>query len=205
METLPVVLEGGSIESDGQGTILTTASCLLNPNRNGATSEAEIEFVLRENLGANRVLWLHHGNLIGDDTDGHIDTLARFCTPDTIAYVACADKRDKHYQPLKAMEQELTALRTERGNPYRLVPLPWPKACYDSEKKRLPATYANFLIINGAVLTPTYGDKADAKALDTLGQCFPEREIIGIDCRAIIEQGGSLHCLTMQIPAGVQI
>ncbi|MDZ4860278.1 MAG: agmatine deiminase family protein [Candidatus Hydrogenedentes bacterium] len=205
METLPVVLEGGSIETDGEGTILTTTSCLLNPNRNGSTTEAEAEFVLRENLGAHRVLWLHHGNLIGDDTDGHIDTLARFCDPTTIAYVTCTDKRDKHYHSLKEMEEELRELRMADGEPYRLVPLPWPRACYDPEKKRLPATYANFLIINGAVLVPTYGDKADAKALAAVGSCFPDREIVGIDCRAVIAQGGSLHCLTMQIPAGVQI
>ncbi|NUM54175.1 MAG: agmatine deiminase family protein [Candidatus Hydrogenedentes bacterium] len=205
MESIPVVLEGGSIESDGRGTILTTTSCLLNPNRNGETTESEAEFVLREHLGAHRVLWLNHGQLEGDDTDGHIDTLARFCSPNTIAYVACSNKRDKHYKPMKAMEEELRALRTDDGEPYTLVPLPWPKACYDDDKNRLPATYANFLIVNGAVLVPAYNDPADAKALDIIGGCFPGREIVGIDCRPLIVQHGSLHCVTMQIPAGVQV
>lgn len=205
METLPVVLEGGSIECDGQGTILTTASCLLNPNRNGEISESQAEFVLREHLGAQRVLWLHHGHLEGDDTDGHVDTLARFCDVDTIAYVSCANKRDRHYRSLKEMEAELREMHTNAGTPYRLVPLPWPKACYDSQGQRLPATYANFLIINGAVLVPTYKDPADARALAALRGCFPGREVIGIDCRPLIAQHGSLHCVTMQIPAGVKV
>ncbi len=205
MESIPVVLEGGAIESDGKGTILTTASCLLNPNRNGGMTEPEAEFVLREHLGAHRVLWLHDGHLEGDDTDGHIDTLARFCDANTIAYVACTSRRDRHYRPLKRMEEELREMRTEAGGPYTLVPLPWPKACYDADKHRLPATYANFLIINGAVLVPTYHDSADAKALETIGGCFPGREIIGIDCRPLIVQHGSLHCVTMQIPAGVTV
>ncbi len=205
MESIPVVLEGGSIESDGLGTVLTTASCLLNDNRNGKTTESEAEFVLREHLGATRVLWLTQGHLEGDDTDGHIDTLARFCDPNTIAYVACNRWRDRHYRPLKAMEDELKAMRTADGTPYTLVPLPWPRACYDSDKHRLPATYANFLIINGAVLVPTYDDPADAKALETIGACFPTRAAIGIDCRPLIVQHGSLHCVTMQLPAGVAV
>ena len=205
MESIPVVLEGGSIESDGRGTILTTASCLLNPNRNGETTEPEAEFILRDHLGAQRVLWLRHAHLDGDDTDGHIDTLARFCDAQTIAYVACTNKRDKHYGPLRAMEDELRQMRTTRGKPYSLVPLPWPKACYDSEKHRLPATYANFLIVNGAVLVPTYKDPADAKAMEIIQGCFPGRDIVGIDCRPLIVQHGSLHCVTMQIPAGVRV
>jgi agmatine deiminase len=205
LESVPVVLEGGSIESDGQGTILTTASCMLNVNRNGETTAPEAEFVLREHLGAQRVLWVNHGHLEGDDTDGHIDTLARFCDANTIAYVACTNKRDKHYPPLKRMEEELRAMRSPSGKPYTLVPLPWPKACYDPEKNRLPATYANFLIINGAVLVPTYADSADEKALEIIGGCFPGREIAGIDCRPLIVQHGSLHCVTMQIPAGVHV
>ena len=205
LESAPVVLEGGSIESDGQGSILTTTSCLLNPNRNGPTSESEVEFVLREHLGAKRVLWLEHGHIEGDDTDGHIDTLARFCDGNTIAYVACTTRRDAHYKPLKRMEDELRAMRTADGQPYTLAPLPWPKACYDDDGNRLPATYANFLIVNGAVLVPTYDDAADAKALKTIGKLFPGREVVGIDCRPLIVQHGSLHCVTMQIPAGVQV
>lgn len=205
MESVPIVLEGGAIDTDGNGTILTTASCLLNPNRNGDTTESAVEFMLHENLGARRVLWLHHGRLAGDDTDGHIDTLARFCDDKTIAYVACPNRRDSHFAELKAMEEELGEFRTADGEPYRLVPLPWPKAIYDDARKRLPATYANFLIINGAVLVPTYNDKADGKALETLQSCFPDREIVGIDCRCLLNQHGSLHCVTMQIPAGVQL
>jgi agmatine/peptidylarginine deiminase len=140
-----------------------------------------------------RILWLRHGHLIGDDTDSHIDTLARYCNPHIIAYVACDDPGDTHQDDLD-----------HRGEPYRLVPLPWPAAKYDPEDgRRLAASYANFLIINGAVLVPTYRDAADAEALRRLQQCFPDREVIGIDCLPLIRQNGSLHCITMQLPAGV--
>ncbi len=198
-----LALEGGGIESDGQGTLLTTAECLLSPNRNPHLTKAQTEERLRELFGLDRVLWLHHGALAGDDTDAHIDTLARFCSPDTIAYVQCPDPQDEHYPTLLAMEQELQTLRTSDGKPYRLVPMPWPDACYAADGHRLPATYANFLIINGAVLAPTYRVPQDAEALRILAELFPDRETIGIDCRALIEQHGSLHCLTMQYPLGV--
>jgi len=197
-----LVLEGGGIESDGQGTLLTTAECLLSPNRNPHLSKPEIEAKLKALFGLDRVLWLHHGYLAGDDTDSHIDTLARFCDPETIAYVQCTDPEDEHYEALGKMEEELKTFRTAAGKPYRLVPLPMPDACYDDEGTRLPATYANFLIINGAVLVPTYGVQQDEKALAILEGCFPGREIIGIDCRALILQHGSLHCVTMQYPEG---
>ena len=198
-----LVLEGGGIESDGQGTLLTTAECLLSPNRNPHLSKPEIEVKLKELFGLDRVLWLHHGYLAGDDTDSHIDTLARFCDPETIAYVQCNDPEDEHYEALRKMEEELKTFRTKAGKPYRLVPLPMPEACYDDEGTRLPATYANFLIINGAVLVPTYGVRQDEEALAIFGGCFPGREIIGIDCRALILQHGSLHCVTMQYPESV--
>ncbi len=198
-----LALEGGGIESDGIGTLLTTAECLLSPNRNPHLSKSETETRLKELFGLERVLWLHHGALAGDDTDAHIDTLARFCTPDTIAYVRCPDPQDEHYPTLLAMEQELQAFRTADGKPYHLVPLPWPDACHAEDGHRLPATYANFLIINGAVLVPTYRVPQDAEALRIIAELFPDRETIGIDCRALIEQHGSLHCLTMQFPAGV--
>jgi len=198
-----LVLEGGSIEVDGQGTLLTTEQCLLNPNRNPGLDRAQIESRLAEPLGLTRFLWLKHGYLAGDDTDSHIDTLARLCDPATIAYVACDDPHDEHYRELKAMEQELEAFRTAAGTPYRLVPLPWPQPKFDDEGTRLPATYANFLIINGAVLVPTYRDPADTLALQQLQACFPDREVIGIDCLPLIWQHGSLHCVTMQLPAGV--
>lgn len=198
-----LVLEGGSIESDGCGTLLTTSHCLLNPNRNPDLSKEQIERELRETLGCRRILWLHHGHLLGDDTDAHIDTLARFAPNDTILYVACDDPGDEHYPALSRMADELAAFKTTAGQPYRLLPLPWPAAQFDAEGQRLPATYANFLIINGAVLVPTYGDPQDDAALATVGAAFPDREVIGIDCSAVILQHGSLHCLTMQLPQGV--
>jgi agmatine/peptidylarginine deiminase len=201
VESLDFVLEGGGIESDGLGTLLTTERCLLAKTRNPAFSKAQIEDKLKTFFGVRRVLWLQHGDLIGDDTDGHIDTVARFCDATTIAYQACDDAQDAHYEDLKAMEAELQALRTADGAPYKLVPLPLPLPAFDADGKRLPAGYPNFLILNGAVLVPTYGDPNDAVALQRLEPCFPDREVIGIDCRALIEQYGSLHCVTMQIPS----
>lgn len=201
LERVPLILEGGSIEVDGQGTLLTTERCLLSRTRNPNLSRAQIEKQLAELLGITRFLWLKNGYLAGDDTDSHIDTLARLCDADTIAYVACDDPADEHYAELKAMEEELRAFQTPMGLPYRLVSLPWPSAKYDSEGARLPATYANFLIINGAVLVPTYRDPADDTALKILQACFPKHRIIGIDCLPLIYQHGSLHCVTMQLPA----
>lgn len=198
----PMILEGGSIESDGQGTLLTTTSCLANPNRNPELSIEDIEKILRTELGAKRILWLNHGQLIGDDTDGHIDTLARFCSHDTIAYTHCNDQSDIQYAPLAAMASELAALKTADGKPYRLLPLPIPAAIYNLEGDRLPANYANFLIINNAVLVPTYNDPNDALALQTLEGCFPDRKVIGINCHSLLQQFGSLHCATMQFPRG---
>ena len=197
-----LVLEGGSIESDGEGTILTTAACLLSPNRNPHLSRRQIEEALHDLLGADRVLWLEHGYLAGDDTDSHIDTLARLCPGDTILHVACGDPADEHCAAIEAMVGELQRFTTRNGNRYRLLPLPWPEPKFAADGHRLPATYANFLVINGAVLVPTYRDKSDAAALDIVGKAFPDREIVGIDCLPLIEQHGSLHCITMQIPRG---
>ena len=197
------VLEGGSIESDGKGTLLTTSECLLTPSRNPSMDRAGIEHLLSETLGAERILWLNHGYLAGDDTDSHIDTLARFCAPDHICYVACPDVSDEHYSALAAMEEELQQFHQADGHPYRLTPLPWPDAIHDEDGERLPATYANFLVINGAVLVPVYGVPQDEDAVATLSNVFPEREVIPVNCRPLITQGGSLHCVTMQIPAGV--
>lgn len=203
--TADLVLEGGSIEVDGAGTLLTTARCLLAPSRNPKLNRGQIEARLRELLGVTRILWLEHGYLAGDDTDSHIDTLARLCDVDTIAYVRCDDPNDEHFVELQAMERELQAFRTARGAPYRLVPLPWPRARLNEDGERLPATYANFLIINDAVLVPTYADPADALALARVRECFPTREIIGVPCLPLIFQYGSLHCVTMQLPAGVLV
>lgn len=205
LERRAFVLEGGSIESDGAGTLLTTESCLLSPTRNAGLDRAAIEAELARALGAARVLWLRHGQLAGDDTDGHVDTLARLCGARTIAYQACDDPADHHFEGLRALADELAALRDAAGEPYRLVPLPWPKPRFGVEGQRLPATYANFLIINGAVLVPVYGDPSDAEALARLAEVFLGREVVGVDCRALIEQGGSLHCLTMQLPAALRL
>ncbi len=199
IEKVPFVLEGGSIETDGKGTILTTRRCLLNPNRNPGTSRQEIEELLRDRLGARRIFWLDHGVLEGDDTDGHIDTLARFVDEGTIAYVACDDPHDTHYDELDAMKKELEALRREDGSPYTLVPLPLPSPKY-KDGRRLPATYANFLIANDAVLLPTYDDPLDKQMQSLFKTLFPTREIIPINASRLIEEGGSIHCSTMQLP-----
>jgi len=198
---LHIVLEGGSIETDGEGTILTTNRCLLSANRNDYKSKGEIADYLSMIFGAKRVLWLNHGYLAGDDTDSHIDTLARFCNPETIAYVQCTDPNDEHFEELSNMENELGKFKTLAGKPYQLIPLPMAEPVY-CESERLPATYANFLIINGAVLLPFYNSPLDEIAKQQLQKAFPDREIIGIDCRPLIKQHGSLHCVTMQLPAG---
>ncbi len=199
LESIDFVLEGGSVESDGLGTILTTTSCLCNPNRNGGLNKEEITKKLQRYLGCNRILWLDHGYLAGDDTDGHIDTLARFIDPQTIAYVQCQDPTDEHYAELQRMEKQLQSFRTTQGEPYQLVPLPFPQAKYNQEGDRLPATYANFLISNGALIYPTYRVPQDKEAHEIFKRLFPSREIIPIECNKLIEQGGSLHCSTMQI------
>ncbi|WP_429886276.1 agmatine deiminase family protein [Geoalkalibacter halelectricus] len=203
LHTPGLILEGGSIESDGRGTLLTTSECLLNPNRNPHLDQSGLERELGELLGTKHFLWLNNGYLAGDDTDSHIDTLARLAPADTILYVACDDAEDEHFAALAAMRAELEAFRTPQGQPYRLLPLPWPRAHHDEAGERLPATYANFLVINQAVLVPTYGDPQDADALAVVGEAFPDRAIIGIDCSALILQHGSLHCVTMQLPKGV--
>lgn len=201
VDCLDFVLEGGSIESDGKGTVFTTTGCLLAPHRNQPMTKAEIEERLKRELHANRILWINHGNLTGDDTDGHIDTLVRICPNDTLLYMGCDDPNDEQYEELRLMEEQLKTFRTIDGQPYRLMKLPMPRPIYD-EGDRLPATYANFLIINGAVLCPIYAQPdLDAEALRVIGEAFPDREIVGIDCRSIIKQHGSLHCCTMQYPS----
>lgn len=200
---LGFVLEGGSIESDGMGTLLTTSECLLSPNRNGQLNKVEIEEYLKSTFHLQKVLWLDHGYLAGDDTDSHIDTLARFCSTDTIAYVKCEDTEDEHYEALHAMEEQLKTFQTLAGEPYRLLALPMADKIED-DCERLPATYANFLIMNNAILYPTYNQpENDRKAGEVLQEAFPDHQIVGIDCRALIKQHGSLHCVTMQYPLGV--
>ncbi|MBO7109993.1 MAG: agmatine deiminase family protein [Prevotella sp.] len=215
VDHLDFVLEGGSIESDGKGTIFTTSCCLLAPHRNQPLTREQIEERLKEYLYADRVLWIDHGQLTGDDTDGHIDTLVRIAPDDTLLYVGCDDPQDEQYEGLRLMEEQLKTFRTIDGKPYTLKRLPLPRPIYDEEPtshlsphtshlNRLPATYANFLVINGAVLCPTYAQPdLDAEALRIIGEAFPDREIVGIDCRSLIKQHGSLHCCTMQFPIGV--
>ena len=204
IDFLDFELEGGSIEVDGQGTLLTTSECLLNPNRNPQLDKAHKEALLKERLAIDRVLWLDHGYLAGDDTDSHIDTLARLCPNNTIVYVRCTDPTDEHYPALQAMEKQLRTFTTAKGAPYKLIALPMAQAVYDENGERLPATYANYLVMNHAVLYPTYAQPDnDAQAARALRQAFPDRDIVGVDCRALIRQHGSLHCVTMQYPWGV--
>jgi agmatine deiminase len=197
-----LVLEGGGLESDGQGTLMTTSECLLSPNRNPHLTKAQIERKLKQLFGVERILWVNHGYLAGDDTDSHIDTLARFCTPDTICYVQCTDTFDEHYQALSAMETELKRFTQSNGKPYNLVALPMTDAIYDSEDNRLPATYANFLFANEAILLPIYDVPQDAEAIAIFEKLFPKHIIKPINCRSLIFQHGSLHCVTMQYPKG---
>ncbi|WP_417188273.1 agmatine deiminase family protein [Bacteroides sp.] len=200
---LGFVLEGGSIESDGLGTLLTTSECLLSPNRNGQMGRDEIEEYLCSLFHLKQVLWLDHGYLAGDDTDSHVDTLARLCSPDTIAYVQCNDTQDEHYEALHQMEEQLKTFRTLDGTPYRLLALPMADKI-EEEGERLPATYANFLIMNDAVLYPIYRQpENDQRAKEVLQAAFPHHEIVGVDCCALIKQHGSLHCVTMQYPVGI--
>lgn len=198
---LSFVLEGGSIESDGKGTILTTSECLLSPNRNGGMTKDQIETFLLNFLRAKKILWLNHGALEGDDTDSHIDTLARLAPGDTIIYVKCYDKSDPHFASLDAMERELQQMTSIDGKPFNLVPLPLPDPIYDENGERLPATYANFLILNNVVLLPVYNqEENDRSAIRMMEIAFPGYQIIPLDCRQLIRQHGSLHCMTMQLP-----
>ena len=204
VDRLDFEMEGGSIESDGMGTLLTTSECLLNPNRNPQLDKAQIEMRLKEDFNLEQVLWLDHGALAGDDTDSHVDTLARLCPNNTIVYVKCDRKDDEHYEDLKLMEEQLQTFRTLDGEPFRLIAVPFPEAIYDEDGERLPATYANYLVMNNTILYPTYAQPAlDEEAKKALENAFPTYSVVGVDCRALICQHGSLHCATMQYPRGV--
>lgn len=200
-QRIDFALEGGAIESDGHGTLLTTRKCLSQ--RHPTLSVPELKTALRRHLEADRVLMLERGYLQGDDTDAHIDTLVRFAAPSHLLYQSCTAPDDPHYAELKAMESELAGLRQVDGTPYRLTPLPWSRPIHDAQGRRLAASYANFLIINGAVLVPTYDDPADALAVQALAVAFPDRVAIPVPCRSLIQENGSLHCVTMQLPKGV--
>ncbi|MEA3330069.1 MAG: agmatine deiminase family protein [Campylobacterota bacterium] len=196
------ILEGGAVESNGEGIILTTSRCQLNKNRNPKLDPIEITQKLNETLGATKVLYLEHGYLAGDDTDSHIDTLARFIDEKTIMYVACEDEKDEHYKELKLMKKELEEFAKTYN--FRLIALPMTDAIYYKDE-RLPATYANFLFVNNAVLVPTYGVKQDTKALKIFRQSFKDRDIVAVDCSTLIRQHGSLHCVTMNFASGIAI
>lgn len=202
LKTVDIILEGGGIESDGEGIILTTAECMLNPNRNKHLSKEETNAILKEEFGATEILYLNHGYLAGDDTDSHVDTLARIISKDAIMYVKCENIYDEHYKELKLMEEELEAISKEHG--FKLIALPMSSAVYYDDE-RLPATYANFLFVNGAVLVPVYGVREDEEALKIFRETFPEREIVAIDCSVLIRQHGSLHCVTMNFAKGVEL
>ncbi len=193
-------LEGGAIESDGDGTVLTTWRCLHQ--RHPEQSREQMNRIFAEHLAAEQVIWLEHGYLQGDDTDAHIDTLARFAPGDAIVFQACDDEADPHYAELARMRAELATLRTASGAPYRLFALPWARPILD-DGRRLAASYANYLVVNGGVLVPAYGDSADAEAARIIGAAHPGREVIGVPCRPLIWQNGSLHCVTMQLPQGL--
>lgn len=201
----PLVLEGGAIETDGRGTLLATRSSVLDSIRNKGISQAEMEKKLSEFLGLKHFLWLDHGALSGDDTDAHIDVLARFTDEKTIVF-STAPEHSADGPSLAAMQQQLGDFRTPEGTPYTLIPLPYPGQHQDEHGRLLPAGYANFLITNHSVLLPTYGEtQADAEAVAIMQQCFPSRRVVPINCRTLIEQNGSLHCLTMQFPAALSL
>lgn len=202
LKKVDLILEGGAVETNGVDTILTTSECMLNKNRNASLKKDQMTKKLQEEFGMSRILYLNHGYLAGDDTDSHVDTLARFIDENTIMYVQCNDESDEHYKELKLMQEELQAF--SQTYDFKLIPLPMSDACY-FEGERLPATYANFLFVNGAVLVPIYGVKQDEEALEIFRKTFPTKEIVGINCFSLIKQHGSLHCVTMNFAAGVNI
>ncbi|ABB43659.1 Porphyromonas-type peptidyl-arginine deiminase [Sulfurimonas denitrificans DSM 1251] len=202
LKTIDLILEGGGVESNGVNTILTTSECMLNKNRNSSLKKEQMTQILKDEFGMSKILYLNHGYLAGDDTDSHVDTLARFVDEKTIMYVKCEDKNDEHYKELKLMEDELKVFAKDEG--FKLIALPMSEACY-FDNERLPATYANFLFVNGAVLVPIYGVKEDEEALKIFKDTFPTKDIVPINCFTLIKQHGSLHCVTMNFAKGVEL
>lgn len=203
LEQPELTLEGGAIDTDGDGSFLIRRPTLEDEHRNPGLDRKEIERALGYWLGARKIHWLESGDLAGDDTDGHIDTLARFAPDNRILYQGCEDPRDPHYEPLMRMAEELQGFRDIHDRPAQCISLPLPDAIHDREGRRMPAGYANFLVTHRKLLMPTYDDPADTIAAERIAQAFPDREIVGIDCRALVRQGGSLHCVTMQYPPDV--
>lgn len=194
-----IILEGGAIDGNGAGTILTTESCLLNPNRNGQLGREKIEGYLRDYLAAKKVLWLTGGEIAGDDTDGHIDQIARFVDPTTVVVSVCDDKEDENYEPSQQNWRELAEMSDQDGRALTLVPLRLPRAL-SCDGQRLPAGYCNFLIANGVVIVPQFGDPADTEAIGTLLPLFPGRDVRGCPSLNLIWGLGSFHCLSQQEP-----
>jgi agmatine deiminase len=194
-----IILEGGAIDPNGEGTILTTEECLLNPNRNPGLSRDEIERYLRDYLGARHVLWLGRG-IVGDDTDGHIDELARFVGPRTVVTAVESDPKDENYEALQDNLQRLRSMTDQDGRPLEVISLPMPRPLFH-EDARLPASYCNFYIANGVVVAPQYGDPADEEVIQTLGRLFPTRQIRGISAVDLAWGLGAFHCITQQEPA----
>lgn len=199
VENPGIVLEGGSIDVNGRGTLITTEACLLNPNRNPQLDRHGIEQYLRSYLGVSKILWLGDG-ILGDDTDGHVDDLTRFVSSDTVVTVVEDDPSDENYEPLQENLERLRGMTDQDGRPLRVVTLPMPRALYH-EDQRLPASYANFYIANGVVMLPTYDEERDAEAASTLQALFPGRRVIGIDCTDLVWGLGAFHCVTQQWPA----
>lgn len=198
------ILEGGSVDTDGKGTVLTTTRCLCSPNRNGGLSKPEADEQLRKRLGADHVLFLDYGALAGDDTDSHIDTLARMAPDNIILFTGCRNVDDPHFEELLKMRAQLSMFRNAEGEAYNLVELPLPDAIYDEKGERLPATYANYLVTENVLFMPTYNQpENDRLAMQTVRIAFPEHKVVGIDCTTLIKQHGSLHCATMQLPQGL--
>jgi len=202
LKTINYELEGGSIETDGQGTLLTTAHCLLDSNRNNDFSKAQVGSFVLEQLGLDRILWITEGALLGDDTDSHIDNLVRFCSPDTIAYATCSRPEDVHFEPMQKMKAQVEALRQPNGAPYKLHAIEIPAPQFDENHKRLPGSYVNFLIVNNSVIVPTFGCEEDAAALAELQLCFPGKRLVAVPGDSLIKQYGGPHCATMQLPVG---
>jgi agmatine deiminase len=196
-----IVLEGGSIDVNGQGCVLTTEQCLLNKNRNPQLFKNEIEEYLKNFLNVSKVLWLGEG-IVGDDTDGHIDDITRFVSEDTVVTAIEEDPSDDNYQPLQDNLERLKLMKDPKGNPFNIFTLPMPGPVLDDEGERLPASYANFYIANGVVLAPLYRHENDGKALEILKGLFPDRKVTGIECNDLIFGMGAIHCVTQQQPKG---
>lgn len=202
LQTIHYELEGGSIETDGQGSLLTTVHCLLDSNRNKHLSREQVELFVLAQLGLKRVLWISEGALLGDDTDSHIDNLVRFCAADTIAYATCSNPDDVHFGPMQKMKGQVEALRQPNGEPYKLQAVEIPAPQFDEHGKRLPGSYVNFLIVNKAVIVPVFSCAQDAAAVTGLQRCFPGKRLLTVPGNNLIKQYGGPHCATMQLPVG---